>query len=246
MGKKQAGLLLPGFMALALVLSGPGMSQAAENDWAKTAHLTLEQPLEGEFPGQVMVAQQGLVIRSQLIQENGLNLSYPQVYLAENPEASRKISRYLKKVAEKSRKDYEKANVHSEKLTSYIHYRLCHYGEGYLSVREYGMDYFERAAHPLSWERGYTFSLKTGELVKWQDLVPKHQKALFTLEKINEKLWATPYGTGHYFYPEFKGLEKLPENYYLDPDGSIHFLFQPYEIAPYAVGIIDLSMQNGI
>ena len=38
----------------------------------------------------------------------------------------------------------------------------------------------------------------------------------------------------------------MPENYYLDPDGSIHFLFQPYEIAPYAVGIIDLSMQNGI
>ena len=60
MGKKQAGLLLTGFMALALVLSGPGMSQAAENDWAKTAHLTLEATRwKGNFQGRSWLPSRG-------------------------------------------------------------------------------------------------------------------------------------------------------------------------------------------
>ena len=42
-------------------------------------------------------------------------------------------------------------------------------------------------------------------------------------------------------YDDFKGLEKLPENFYFDENFHLHVIFQQYEVAPYAVGIIDLD-----
>ena len=104
----------------------------------------------------------------------------------------------------------------------------------------------ERAAHPTSWELGKTFDLTTGERVPWQKVIRQDLRDQFTLKKINEALWNTEYGKGHYFFQDFKGLEKLPENYYLDEKGHVHFVFGQYEIAPYAVGIIDLNMGLGV
>ena len=41
-------------------------------------------------------------------------------------------------------------------------------------------------------------------------------------------------------YLEFIGEKpEITENFYLDKDG-IHFIYQPYEIAPFATGAVDV------
>lgn len=240
--KALAGLCLMGLCSLP-ALAG---AQEAKPTVTHAAHYALEQELQGYVPGQVIYAQKGIVIRSGLIKERDLIIHYPQVRVVGNPEVSRKISRYFEKAARISQKAYEKADTMDERLTSRVDYQVSHHGNRYLSFQRYGYDFIERAAHPTSWELGVTFDLTTGEPVEWQKLVAPRHKGAFTLEKINEALWSTDYGKGHYFYSDFRGLKKLPQNYYLDGSGNIHFVFGQYEIAPYAVGIIDLNMGLGL
>ncbi len=240
--KALAGLCLMGLCSLP-ALAG---AQEAKPTATHAAHYALEQELQGYVPGQVIYVQKGIVIRSGLIKERDLIIHYPQVRVVGNPEVSRKISRYFEKAARISQKAYEKADTMDERLTARVDYQVSHHGNRYLSFQRYGYDFIERAAHPTSWELGVTFDLTTGEPVEWQKLVAPRHKGAFTLEKINEALWSTDYGKGHYFYSDFRGLKKLPQNYYLDGLGNIHFVFGQYEIAPYAVGIIDLNMGLGM
>lgn len=240
--KALAGLCLMGLCSLS-ALAG---AQEAKPTATHAAHYALEQELQGYVPGQVIYVQKGIVIRSGLIKERDLIIHYPQVRVVGNPEVSRKISRYFEKAARISQKAYEKADTMDERLTARVDYQVSHHGNRYLSFQRYGYDFIERAAHPTSWELGVTFDLTTGEPVEWQKLVAPRHKGAFTLEKINEALWSTDYGKGHYFYSDFRGLKKLPQNYYLDGSGNIHFVFGQYEIAPYAVGIIDLNMGLGL
>ena len=240
--KALAGLCLMGLCSLP-ALAG---AQEAKPTATHAAHYALEQELQGYVPGQVIYVQKGIVIRSGLIKERDLIIHYPQVRVVGNPEVSRKISRYFEKAARISQKAYEKADTMDERLTARVDYQVSHHGNRYLSFQRYGYDFIERAAHPTSWELGVTFDLTTGEPVEWQKLVVPRHKGAFTLEKINEALWSTDYGKGHYFYSDFRGLKKLPQNYYLDGLGNIHFVFGQYEIAPYAVGIIDLNMGLGM
>lgn len=227
-------------------LPAAGQAQEAKPTASHAAHYALEQELQGYIPGQVIYAQKGIVIRSSLIKEKDLIIHYPQVRVVGRPDVSRKISRYFEKLARTSQKDYEKANTLDERLTSRVDYEVSYHGDRYLSFQRYGYDFIERAAHPTSWELGATFDLTTGEPVEWQQVVAPQHKAAFTLEKINQALWSTEYGKGHYFFSDFKGLKKLPQNYYLDEQGNVHFVFGQYEIAPYAVGIIDLDMGLGV
>lgn len=236
------GMLLTGLCAL----GGTGFAQLQPTTAVEAAHHVVEQELQSYVPGQVVYAQKGLVVRSRVIREGNLILHYPQVRVVGKQEVSRKISRYFEKQANVSRENYDRANTMEEKLTSRVDYQVSYHGERYLSFQTYGYDYIERAAHPTSWELGKTFDLQTGELVPWQKVIGLKMRNHFTLDKINEALWNTEYGKGGYFFQDFKGLEKLPENYYLDEGGKIHFVFGQYEIAPYAVGIIDLNMGLGV
>lgn len=242
MRKALAGLCIVGMCSLPAV----GGAQEAKPTASHAAHYALEQELQGYIPGQVIHAQKGVVIRSGLIKERDLILHYPKVRVVGRPEVSRKISRYFEKLANASRKAYNEADTMDERLTSRVDYQVSYHGDRYLSFQRYGYSYIERAAHPTSWELGVTFDLTTGEPVEWQKVVAPRHKGAFTLDRINEALWSTEYGRGHYFFQDFKGLKKLPQNYYLDGQGHVHFVFGQYEIAPYAVGIIDLDMGLGV
>ena len=45
-----------------------------------------------------------------------------------------------------------------------------------------------------------------------------------------------------FLFPESLPLKNLPDNFYWDKNLHVHFIFQQYEIAPYAVGIIDVDI----
>lgn len=237
--KWMAGILC-GLLLLPL-----GMA-AAEEPLPTAARQTLEQSLEGDVQDQVMVARDGLIVRNQILLDGRLKIQYPKVRLVGKKDVSQKISRYFLNRTKISRENFRKADRGEEKLTSRLGYVLSYYGPRYLSIIEYSFSYYERAAHPSSWEHGVTFDLETGDVVPWQQVIARKNKRKFTLENINKALWATEYGQDGYFFPDFTGLKQLPTNYYVDSEGNICFVFNQYEIAPYAAGIINLNMGVGL
>lgn len=230
------------FISAALGMPFLAAAEAKGIDLVQAAHLTVEQKLEGTVHNQVVYAQNGLAIWDQIIEKESLAIHYPKIHLAGHGDGARRMNRYFRKRAKSSMKNYEKATLPDAKLTSHVNYLLSYHGDQFLSFREYGYDYFERAAHPTSWELGVTFSIETGRPVSWQEVLAAEGKKAYTLKEINRRLFASSYGKAHAFYYDFKGLTALPKNYYLDEKGTIHFVFGQYEIAPYSSGIIDLPM----
>ena len=47
---------------------------------------------------------------------------------------------------------------------------------------------------------------------------------------------------GLYLFSDALPLKNLPENFYWDSNLHVHFIFQHYEVAPYAAGIIDVDI----
>ena len=230
------------FISAALGMPFLAAAEAKGIDLVQAAHLTVEQKLEGTVHNQVVYAQNGLAIWDQIIEKESLAIHYPKIHLAGHGDEARRMNCYFRKRAKSSMKNYEKATLPDAKLTSHVNYLLSYHGDQFLSFREYGYDYFERAAHPTSWELGVTFSIETGRPVSWQEVLAAEGKKAYTLKEINRRLFASSYGKAHAFYYDFKGLTALPKNYYLDEKGTIHFVFGQYEIAPYSSGIIDLPM----
>jgi hypothetical protein len=198
-------------------------------------------------PWQVVYQDKGVNVYERQISDLALQLHYPSIHIEGSEVAEARINHYFRTKAAQSHTAYLKANKPyrdglGEMLTSIVDYLVGYVGDDFICFRSYGTDYYDMAAHPTSWERGVTFDRKTGRPVTWQEVLKRRGRKPYTLKEINKALWATPYGREECFYPEFKGLKKLPENYYLDSKGKIRFLFQQYEIAPYDVGIIELPM----
>lgn len=223
------------------IVSVPRPVRAASQQYTDLAY-------EHKVPGQIIFRQGGLTVRERQISEAGLTLHYPYVTVEGDSHVTARINHYFKAQAERSQEAYTRANRpytegRGEMLTSSVDYLVDYADQEFLGFRCYGMDYYERAAHPSSWERGVVFDRATGRRVTWQEVLQKRGRKPYTLELVNEALWASPYGKEHSFFEDFTGLARLPENFYLDRNGKIHFIFQQYEIAPYAAGIIDLPME---
>ena len=62
------------------------------------------------------------------------------------------------------------------------------------------------------------------------------------LRRLEEKLKAHCERKNLFLSRDALPLKKLPENFYWDEDLHVHFIFQHYEIAPYAMGIIDVDI----
>ena len=113
-----------------------------------------------------------------------------------------------------------------------------------LSVVLTESNYYKGAAHPATYMHALNFNTGNGELMKQDYLLEvgegiKEEKFLRRLE---EKLKAHCEREKLYLFPEALPLKKLPENFYWDENLHVHFIFQHYEIAPYATGIIDVDI----
>ena len=171
-------------------------------------------------------------------------LQYPIIKTVDNVFAGQKISYYFSRNVNRYIKAFTTGEDSQVKRTMDRKFEVKLNDGEYISILEQTYVYFDRAAHPSSGSFGATFDLQTGKKLYWQQIVRPEDEKYFTLEAINAKLLSSEYGQKHYFYNDFKGLKKLPNNYYLDGERHIHFVFQQYEIAPYAVGIIDMNMEK--
>ena len=103
--------------------------------------------------------------------------------------------------------------------------------------------YLEGAAHPSTWEHALNFNLSSGELMDTSYLTDiGGGNPQFSLENVSRKLREHCEREKIYLFDDALPLKKLPENFYWDENLHVHLIFQHYEVAPYAAGIIDVDM----
>ena len=104
--------------------------------------------------------------------------------------------------------------------------------------------YIEGAAHPATWQRVLNFNTSSGNRMGLHYLteVGEGLREGYLLERLEQKLHEKIEREGIYLFEDALPLKQLPENFYWDENLHVHFIFQHYEIAPYAAGIIDVDI----
>lgn len=104
--------------------------------------------------------------------------------------------------------------------------------------------YFEGAAHPATWKHTLNFNMSSGNRMGLNYLtdIGSGVSVEEIKGRLERKLQEKAKREKLYIFPEALPLKKLPEDFYWDENLHVHFIFQQYEVAPYAVGIIDVDI----
>ena len=106
--------------------------------------------------------------------------------------------------------------------------------------------YFEGAAHPATIVHVQNFNTSSGNLMGLDYLtdvgsgVSKDE----ILKRVEQSLIKHCKREGIYLFDEALPLKRLPQNFYWDKNLHVHFIFQHYDVAPYAAGIIDVDIDE--
>lgn len=167
-------------------------------------------------------------------------ISYPLV-IAKNDDATAKINRVIRAEVKHfidGLKDSEN-NIGGVGVDYEI---PCNHENGILSIVLTEYVYFEGAAHPLTFKRGLNFNSDSGVRLTADTLTEIAKKPTdYTPADITAKLKIYSKKNNLPLSTDFQELTAIPEDFYFDDNLHVHFIFQQYEVAPYAVGIIDLD-----
>ena len=178
------------------------------------------------------------------------NLRYPVIKTG-NPAIDDKINVAI--VAEVDRFStgiYQNAAFNDYKVAGiYTNYEIACNGDGdtvILSVLLTESSYYEKAAHPSTYLRALNFNLANGERMGINYLleVGEGVQEGEILEKLNKKIVDKVKYERLFVFPDAIPIKNLPQDFYWDKNLHVHFIFQQYEIAPYAVGIIDIDIDE--
>ena len=112
-----------------------------------------------------------------------------------------------------------------------------------LSVVFTESNYYKGGAHPATYRHALNFNLSSGELMDTSYLTDiGGGNPQFSLENVTRKLREHCAREGIHLFENALPLKELPENFYWDENLRVHLIFQHYEVAPYAAGIIDVVM----
>ncbi len=116
----------------------------------------------------------------------------------------------------------------------------CNYEYGILSVIITECVYFEGAAHPATYRKSLNFNSDSGIRI-FADSLTELGDSDYSPQNLSRKLKAYADKNKLKLYDDFTELERVPEDFYFDENLHVHFIFQQYEVAPYAVGIIEFD-----
>ncbi len=188
----------------------------------------------------VSVVQESINIPSSYEDAN-LSIKYPRLL---NPKGlpgiiaiNTHILNDVMSVANKFPKDV----AANDRYVLDINYEVSFNDGDNLSIIRDSYRNYKGAAHPSSSKLGLNFNVKSGNFIPFTAVISGPTGPRFSVNGINQMLAASPPGRQNAFYKDFKGLKDYPTNYYIAANKNIHLVFQQYEIAPYAVGIIDID-----
>lgn len=103
--------------------------------------------------------------------------------------------------------------------------------------------YYKMAAHPSTFQHTLNFNTSSGELmdVSYLTDVGAGVPVSELCDRLTQKLKDKAERENLYLFDDVLPLKELPANFYWDENLHVHFIFQQYEVAPYAAGIIDVD-----
>ncbi len=201
-------------LALAAVLMAGGAAEAAQPGIADKADgIRMEEASKGPVTAKVPVFTEGTLLQRARI----------------NAAIEAEISRFYD--------DIEKKNEIFP-ATGWVSYDVGLVSEGCVSIVLYESIMPKGAAHPSTYVKGMTFD-PHGNHIERADLL-KHLpgtsaddvKAAIRTQSAEQKL---------FLFPEKDwSVHGWPKEFYVGADEHVYFIFQQYEIAPYAAGWISI------
>jgi hypothetical protein len=167
-------------------------------------------------------------ITQQTIRDGIIDIEYPVISGLNNSVAAEKINALLIDHAARFREAMT-ADPYVKQAVS--RYAIHHNADNLLSLTITQYNY-SGGALGMSYMKGYTFDLATGELYQFTDLIPpwgRDQINQTIVQQIAEK--KTP------LLQPFTEIKAEPD-FYLLPDRKIVIFYQLYELAPYAWGFV--------
>lgn len=172
------------------------------------------------------------------------DVSYPLV-IAKNTNATIKINTEIRAELKRFIEEVNARMIEGQfnSVTIGVDYQIpCNHENGILSIILTEYVNFENSAHPSTFWRSLNFNSDSGVRLLASSLTEIAKKPTdYTPADITKKLRTFSVKNNLPLFPEFQGLTEVPEDFYFDDNLHVHFLFQQYEVAPYAAGIIDLD-----
>ena len=190
--------------------------------------------------------------------ENGKiyqDVKYPVVEYKNNATMQKsmdELNKNTKELAEKFKsdnktyvRDYIKEYKNNDAMYTYDSSMTCSFhNDKYLSLLN-TIYIYTMGAHGLALDNGYTYDIETGKLLTLKDFIKDEEEL-----KAYLKDWARKQEEGMLF-PE---AEESIDNYFKDEyelqfklvDNELIVIFQQYDIAPYAAGIIEVPIDKSL
>ena len=106
--------------------------------------------------------------------------------------------------------------------------------------------YYKMAAPPSTFRHTLNFNTSSGELmdVSYLTDVGAGVPVSELCDRLTQKLKDKAARENLHLFDDALPLKELPANFYWDENLHVHFIFQQYEVAPYAMGIIDVDFDG--
>lgn len=189
-------------------------------------------------------------------QEDFITIAYPHFDGMDNQEAQDKMNAMVETQVYKfiaaaqrggdSVKEYNRNSTHAFHPVAQLKYKVWYNDENLLSITMSGYEFFG-GAHGMSYMTGYTFNLETGEVIpyndrfKWDDQAREFAYRNIMKQVEERKIFLFKEGTQTTLHKRINDPDYIP-NYYLAEKDKPVILFQQYEIAPYAAGILQFNL----
>lgn len=178
-----------------------------------------------------------------------VKISYPQLVNLQNKEVQDKINLLLESYFLEALQNYEEFISDSEYIADYpadwafyfeTTFRATYLTDEFLSVV---MDYYEftGGAHGNHFSQGYNFKLSDGELFYLSDIIKESQfenLSLFCEQEIIKQFDVN--SLADILFNDEISLNE-DQDFFINP-GHLVIQFDPYEIAPYSMGSIEVEI----
>lgn len=180
-------------------------------------------------------------IDSKQIDTQYVKGQYPVVSV-DNILVKSRINKQINKIIDEYECKVQKDNTHGYPETGMVSYEIKANNSKVLSMIINCSTMNEKAAHPNTYTFGLTFD-QEGNLVQLSQVINEtsvqgHSKD-YSVDHLNKMIKAQ---MGDKLYPFFTDVKEFPKEFYLDDNLDLHVLFQRYDIAPYAVGLVDIIL----
>lgn len=173
---------------------------------------------------------------SEIERGDRFNFEYP-VFTELNPLAEARMNRDIRKLVNISRKDLKNPDIAVASTAYSVHYE----DDRYINILFVNYNYYDRAAHGMSYTHGITYDKTTGRRVPYTQFAPALDAEQLKQDIIDKKYLVyvdadSLMQTSDAPFITYMDSFKVSEDFILGKGGSVYLIYQPYDLDCYAAG----------